>query len=212
MPLTQLRCRDLAPGDILLKVSDGSITSRVIGLGQRLVGQVDTQFIHAGLMFDRNVMIEAQRGGVSANDLRTPRIDGKGNKPYGYLIFRCTMAHVADGAGTFAKVLFDVHTRGRNLKFAYAGAVGALGGPAGRPHSRSAMDDRVDEILAGRNHRFFCAQLVVMTYQFAAEQNGIAAAGVFRDADRSVSPSTLAARLNGHALFREAGYLMPNER
>lgn len=212
MPLTPLKCRDLAPGDILLKVSDGSLTSHAIGFGQSLVGQRNAQFIHAGLMFDRTYMIEAQAGGISANDLRVPRSKGKGNRGFGYLVFRCTHQNLAAGAGTFAKVMFDVHKSGRNLKYAYAGAVGSLGGPAGRAPGRTAMDEMMDRILAGRSHRFFCSQFVVMVYQFTAEQNGIPAATVFRDADRSVSPSTLAGRLDGNPMFREAGYLMPDER
>lgn len=206
MTPVQLKTRDLVPGDVLLKLADDSLLSRAIRFGQSLAGQVNPQVIHAGLMFDKNIIIEAQGTGVSANDLRVQ------NKKYGYLVFRCANAKVAAGAGTFAKILFDVHQRGGNLAYSVQGAVGSLGGPGGLAASRTAMDDMMDEIMGGRSRPFFCSQFVVMVYQFAAEQNGIAGSSLFRDADRSVSPSTLASRLNGHALFREAGYLMANER
>lgn len=206
MPPSQLKCRDLAPGDILLKVSDGSLVSRAIRFGQGLAGQVNAGVIHAGLMFDRTYVLEAQGAGVSANDLRVQ------NKKYGYLVFRCANGNVADGAATFGKILFDVHQRRGSLAYSVQGALGSLGGPAGAAASRTAMDDMMDAIMAGRSRPFFCSQFVVMVYQFAAEQNGIAAGSIFRDADRSVSPSTLASRLQGHSLFRETGYLMPGER
>jgi hypothetical protein len=74
------------------------------------------------------------------------------------------------------------------------------------------MDRRLDQILAGKSHAFFCSQLVVMVYQFAAEQNGIAGASLFPFADPKVSPSTLAQHLHGSANFNEIGYMMPNER
>jgi hypothetical protein len=206
MPPTQLKCSSLAPGDILLKLGDGSLLGHAIRIGQSLAGQVNPQVIHAGLMFDRTYILEAQGAGISANDLRVQ------NKKYGYLVFRCTNANVAAGAATFGKVLFDVHQRAGNLVYSVPGAVGSLGGPSGAAASRTAMDDMMDAILAGRNRPFFCSQFVVMVYQFTAEQNGIAGNSLFRDTDRSVSPSTLASRLKGHPMFREAGYLMPNER
>jgi hypothetical protein len=202
----QLKCGNLAGGDILLKLSDGSPVSRAISFGQGLVGQLNQKIVHAGVLSDSTHMIEAQGTGVSENDLRGQ------NKRYGYLVFRCTNANLANGAGTFAKILFDVHKRGGNLSYAPVGALGSLAGPGGKAATRGAMDDMMDRVLAGRSHPFFCSQLVVMVFQFAAEQNGINASSLFRDDDRTVSPSTLASRLNGHGMFREVGYLMANER
>jgi hypothetical protein len=206
MPPTQLRCRDLACGDILLKISDGSLISKAITAGQRMVGQLNPSVVHAGVMFDSTYIVEAQGQGVSANDLRV------GNLNYGYLVFRATQRNVGDGAGTFAKVLFDVHQRGGNLKYTVPGAIGSLLGKPGSASTASEMDRRLDAILAGKGHPYFCSQLVVMVYQFAAEQNNIPGKTLFPFADPKVSPSTLAGHLVGHSLFQEAGYLLPGAR
>jgi hypothetical protein len=204
--LTQLRCRDLACGDILLKASDGSLIAKAISVGQGMVGQLNPSIVHAGVMFDSTYIVEAQGSGVSANDLRV------GNLSYGYLVYRSTQPPIADGAGTFAKILFDVHKRGGNLKYSVPGAIGSLLGGKGRASTPGEMDKRLDAILAGKSHPYFCSQLVVMVYQFAAEQNGVAGKTLFPFADPKVSPSTLASHLVGSRHFREAGYLLPKER
>ena len=74
------------------------------------------------------------------------------------------------------------------------------------------MDALLDRILAGRNHQFFCSQFVVFVYQFVAEQCGMAAASMFNFADAKVPPSTLAATLERHPAFAEAGYVLAAER
>ncbi|HEU4617160.1 MAG TPA: hypothetical protein VFV10_03930 [Gammaproteobacteria bacterium] len=204
--MKQLRCRDLAPGDILLKASDGSLVSRAIRFGQSLVGQSNSSLVHAGLMFDSTYMIESRGIGVTASDLRV------GNSSYGYLAFRPHNSVLGKGAGTFAKILFDVHGRQGNLRYTVAGAVGSLGSAAGSPKTRAEMDRTIDDILSGRNHPYFCSQLVVMVYQFVAEQNGIPARAVFPFSDPKVSPSELASHLARSGNFGELGYLMPRER
>jgi len=201
-----LRCRDLRAGDILLKVSDGSILSRAIQFGQERAGGVNSGIVHAGLLFDSTYVIEAQGPGISANDLRVQNVH------YGYHVVRCTIPNVAAGAGTCAKMMFDIHARGGNLGYSLGGAIGSLFGRSGRAASASQLDGLLDRILQGKNHRFFCSQLVVFVYQFVAEQNGMHAASLFDVRDAKVEPSELASRLVGHRAFREVGYLMPNER
>jgi hypothetical protein len=201
----QMRCRDLRAGDIMLKVADGTVLSKAIELGQRLVRGANPEVVHAGLMFDSTFIVEAQGAGISANDLRVQ------NLPYGYYVFRCVDGNMAAGAGTCAKMMFDIHARGRNLGYSVAGAVGSLFGQ-GRATTPAEMDALLDRILTGRGHRFFCSQFVAYVYQFVAEQNGKPATAVFNLSDAKVSPSTLAALLGNHGLFREAGYLMPRER
>ena len=66
--------------------------------------------------------------------------------------------------------------------------------------------------LKGRGHRLYCSQFVVYTFQFVAEQNNIPPARFFNANDARVSPSNLASLLQGNPNFREAGYLMPNQR
>ena len=165
--MNQLRCRDLKAGDILLKASDGSILSKAIQLGQRAVGGPNAGVVHAGVMFDSTYIIEAQGSGISANDLRVQ------NAHYGYYVCRCLKSNVAAGAGTCAKMMFDIHNRGRNLGYTVGGAIGSLFGGPGKAASPSQMDALLDRILQGRQHRFFCSQFVVFVYQFVAEQCGL---------------------------------------
>jgi hypothetical protein len=206
MPASQLRCRDLRPGDILLKVSDGSILSRAIQLGQSLVGGRNPGVVHAGLMFDSTFIIEAQREGITANDLRVQ------DRSYGYYVFRCSKIDMARGAGTCAKMMFDIHQRGAQLGYSLAGAVGSLLGGRGKAATPKEMDELLDRILEGRSHRFFCSQFVVYVYQFVAEQCGVSATSLFQVSDAKVHPSGLAAKLKRHSMFSEVGWLMPNQR
>ena len=206
--MPQLFCRDLKCGDIMLQVSSGAFTSKLVSLGQRLAGQLNPLVVHAGIMFDSTFVIESLAQGVTANDLRT------GNIKVGYMVFRPSAgnAKLANGAGTFAKVLFDVHKTRSSAGYAWVGAVMSLVGRVGRAPSTTAMDAVIDDILAGRKHHFFCSQLVVMVYRFVAEQNGMSGAQLFPFADAKVSPSLLASHLHATPAFEEIGYLMPNER
>lgn len=203
---TQLRCRDLASGDILLKVSDGSILSHAIALGQAATGGANAGVVHAGVMFDSTYIVEAQGAGISANDLRVQ------NDHYGYYVYRCGNAAMAAGAGTCARMMFDIHGRGGNLKYTVLGAIGSLLGGPGRPATPGQMDALLERVLEGRSQGFFCSQFVVYCYQFVAEQSGVPAANVFRTSDAKASPSALASLLAGSAMFAEVGYLMPGER
>lgn len=66
--MQHLACHDLKAGDILIKVSDGSILSKGIQFGQQVVGGENTAIAHTGVVFDPTFIIEAQGPG-SANDL-----------------------------------------------------------------------------------------------------------------------------------------------
>jgi hypothetical protein len=202
----QLRCRDLRAGDILLKFNAGSAVNRLIRLGQRLVGQQNPDVVHAGIMFDSTYIIESSGPGLVANDLRVQ------DKPFGYLVYRCRNAGIAQGAGTCAKMMFDIQGRTRGLKYGAVGAAKSLFGGPGQVKSRETMDDLLDRILEGKTHRFFCSQFVVYVYQFVAEQNGIPAKSMFNFNDAKVPPSTLASVLASHPLMEEEGYVLPNER
>jgi hypothetical protein len=202
----QLRTRDLRPGDILLKSSDGSVLSRLIQFGQSVTGGENASIVHAGVVFEQPYIIEAQGSGITANDLRVQ------NGKYGYHVVRCRNPNMAAGAGTCAKMMFDIHKRGGNLGYSVPGAVGSLMGPPGAATSRDQMDVLFDRILEGKSHRLFCSQFVVYVYQFVAEQNGVAAESVFNSADAKVEPSALASMLARNVLFGEEGYLMPGER
>ena len=202
-----LRCRDLQAGDILLKVADSALTSKAIQFGQSLVGGRNPGIVHAGLLFDSSYMIEAQAAGITAHDLRVQ------NRAYGYYVFRCKDANMARGAGTCAKMMFDIHSRAGSMKYDIAGAVGSLFGfGTGKPATPGDMDALLDKILEGRNQGFFCSQFVVYVYQFVAEQCGRPANSIFSYSDAKATPSILATSLSKHAMFHEIGCLFPNER
>ena len=204
--MNQLKTRDLRPGDLLLKASDGSLISRAISFGQNICGQLNPHVVHAGVLFDNTYVIEAQGSGISANDLRVQ------NLKYGYLVYRPTRQNVGQGAGTCAKLMFDIQSRNKNLAYNLAGAVGSLFGGPGKAMTAGDMDSLLDRILAGKGHPFFCSQFVVYVYQFVAEQNGIPASNVFSLNDGKISPSELASKLQASGFFQEAGYLLPGDR
>ena len=202
--MNQLRPRDIRPGDIMLKVYDGSIFSRVISFGQ--MGLDNSKVVHAGIMFDSNYIIEAQASGISANDIRVQ------NKGVAYLVFRCKYQRMREGAATCAKMLFDIHKRQGSMKYNLIGRVRTRLGGLGAPKSAQAMDMLLDKILRGGQNRLFCSQLVVYIYQFVAQQSGVAAAALFNMSDAMASPAVLATALHGSATFEEAGYMISNER
>lgn len=203
---SQLRSRDLCAGDILLQASHGSASNRLIEFGQAITGGQNASIIHAAILFDAHYVIESSGKGLDAADLRVA------NKDYGYLVFRCHDRDLAQGAATTAKMLFDVHARGQNLSYSYLGALASIFRRSGTAASSSALDSRMEQLLAGRSHPFFCSQFVVFCYQFAGEQGGAHAASLFPFSDARISPSALAASLCRHRLFGEAGYLLPGER
>ena len=205
--MNQLLCKDLRPGDLLLKFNSGSATNKIIALGQAARGQLNPEVVHAGVMFNQTYIVEASGGGIHASDMRVQ------NASFGYLVYRPTNASVAEGAGTCAKIMFDIHKTRGNLTYSIPGAVGSLfPSGAGGPATRDEMDATLDRILEGRTHQFFCSQFVVYVFQFVAEQNRIPAMSYFAIRDGKVSPSTLASMLQTSGVFREAGYMMPGER
>jgi hypothetical protein len=204
--MKQLRCKDLRAGDIMLKANDGSAFARAITLTERLVGQANPLIMHAGVMFDPTFIIEAQNSGISANDLRV------GDLKCGYMVYRAKQDSFAKGAGTCAKMMFDIQGRHNTLKYNFLGLPGAVLRSRGHAMSATSMDQLLDDILSGKGHPFFCSQFVVYVYQFVAEQNGVRASQVFNVNDARISPSRLASLLQGNSWFGEAGYVLPNER
>jgi hypothetical protein len=120
---------------------------------------------------------------------------------------------VAAGAGTCAKMMFDINQTQRTLRYNFMGLPGAIV-PLGRGQVMTAdsMDQLLTQILTGRGHRFYCSQFVAYVYQFVARQNGLPAERFFSRQDTRVSPSTLASLLQQNRYFAEAGYLVPGVR
>lgn len=202
----QLYCRDLKSGDILLKVNAGSLTNRVIATAQTAIRGSNPEIVHAGILFDPNIIIEASGPGLSARDLRVQ------DKAFGYYAYRCSNAGMATGAGTCAKLFFDIQGRTGGIKYNLLGAAKSIFGGSGKPSSATSMDETLDDLLKGKGHPFFCSQFVVYVYQYVAEQSGVTSSRLFNFSDAKVHPSRLAASLAAHPLFNEIGYLMPGQR
>jgi hypothetical protein len=202
----QLLCRDLRPGDILLKMATGSLTHRIIRLGQSLAGQPNAFLGHAAIALDTQFAIEAQAHGITGNHLAMK------DKDCGYIVHRPTNPQLGRGAATAAKLLLDLNQRQGNLKYGALGAAASLFGGPGKAKSGEDLDVLLDRILAGRNQPFFCSQFVVYVYHWAAAQSSISPQSVFSVSDAKASPSVLASKLVGNPYFTEAGYMLPNER
>ena len=204
---SQLRCKDLQSGDIMVKVNDGSLVARLIKTGQTLFKEKNPDITHAGVMFDSNFIIEAQGSGIMANDLRV------GNAAYNYYVYRCTNTNMAQGAGTCAKMMFDIHALNGNLKYGLLEAIKSILGSRGTPLTPDAMDKLLSRILEGKGKSFFCSQFAVYVYQFVAEQLAIPAKDVFAVNDAKVPTSQLPELLMSKpALFNEIGWVLANER
>jgi hypothetical protein len=204
--MKQLLCRDLNPGDVLLRMATQSFSHKIIQLGQRLTGQPNAFLAHAAIALDTQFAIEAQKVGVTANHLAMK------NKSCGYYVYRCTNPALGRGAATCAKMFFDIAQTGGKMKYDTVGAGKSVFGQGGNAKTAAEMDRLLDALLKGRNHDFFCSQFVVYVYQLAAYQSGLSATTLFNISDAKVSPSVLASLLQGNAHFQEAGYMMPDER
>jgi hypothetical protein len=204
--MAQLFGRDLRGGDILLQVNGGSFTQQAIRLGQKAMGRGTEEIIHAGILFDNRYLIESDKKGIVANDIYLK------DKGYGFQVYRPLNPALAAGAATCAKIFLDINARTGGLPYNLSGAVASIFKNPGAASARSQMDSAFDEMIKGRNHPFFCSQVVVFIFQFVAEQNNIAAKKLFPFADACVPPSVLAAALKRHPMFQEAGYLLENQR
>ena len=204
--MKQLLCRDLKPGDILLKMATHSFTNRLIRLGQELAGQPNAFLGHAAIALDAQFAIEAQAHGITANHLNMK------DRECGYIVYRPNNSSLGRGAATAAKLLLDVNQRQGNLKYAAGGALKSIFGGTGTAKSGGDFDALLDRILAGRNQPFFCSQFVVYVYQWAGEQSGMSPQSIFSVSDAEATPSVLASKLVHNAQFSEAGYMLPHER
>jgi len=205
MAPTQLRCRDLKGGDIMLQHNLGNVAGKAIAFGQFMSGLGHSEIIHAGVMFDSSFIVESLGKGVVANDIRT------GNAKCGYVVYRPHNAMLGTVAGNFVKLLFDQHGIVHNLAYSTTGAIGSLGS-AGPARSAAKLDAMMDEIFTGKPSPFFCSQFVVVAYQIAAGQLGMSPQSVFALDDAKVPPARLATYVEQSAAFNYVGYLLPNER
>jgi hypothetical protein len=222
--MESLKCRDLAPGDVMLKVIDNAPLSIGIASLQALSNAAKPHIVHAGVMFDKTYIIEAAREGIRGNDLRVQ------NKNIMYVVYRCHKTKMAQGAANCAKLLFDIHQRrtkrheiklgslrhrwktGGPLSYNLTGALKSLGGAGGDASTPTEMDDLLTDILEGKSHPFFCSHFVVYVFQFVGVQRKLQPAEVFQDAAATVHPSALAGKLEANPYFDLVGIMMPGVR
>ncbi len=222
--MESLACRNLAPGDVMLKVIDKAPLSIGIASLQALSNAAKPHIVHAGVMFDQTYIIEASREGIRANDMRVQ------NKNMTYVVYRCTRADMAKGAANCAKLLFDIHQRrttrheikfgskryrwktGGPLTYNLTGALKSLAGTGGDASTPTEMDDLLTDILQGKAHPFFCSHFVVYIFQFVGVQCDLQPAAVFPDAAATVHPSALAGKLEANPYFNLVGIMAPGVR
>lgn len=205
--MPQLYARDLRPGDILLEWNGGSAVQQVIAFGQRVMNRGTDQLIHAAIMFDNRFLIDSTSDGITARDIYMK------DKIYSFSVFRANNISLANGAATCAKIFMDINANTkRGISYDYTGAVASIFKAPGTAPSPSALDSAFDSLIKGKDHPFFCSQFVIFVFQFVAEQNGLAAKKLFPFAEGSVPPSMLGSTLKTHPMFREAGYLLANQR
>jgi hypothetical protein len=204
--MKQLLCRDVKPGDVLLKMATTSLTHKIIQLGQKLGGQQNAFLGHAAIALDTQFVIEAQAHGVSGNHL------AMNNKDCGYIVYRPRNVALGQGAANAAKLLLDIHQKKGSMKYGALAAAKSVFGKSGKAKTGDDMEALLDKVLEGKGQSFFCSQFVVYVYQWAAVQSGLSPQSVFSLSDAKASPSMLASKLVGNSAFSEAGYMMPNER
>jgi hypothetical protein len=205
--MEQLFTRDLAPGDLLLQVHSGAVTSRIIEFAQREAHQLNSQVVHAAVMFDNNFSIEALGHGIQANDMRVQ------NAAYGYMVYRPRADALAKRAAKCAKAMFEINQSRKNLPYPWPHKMlGSLSADSGKADGADDMTKLFNRIRSGAKQPFFCSQFVVFVYQFAGQLIDYNPNAIFEASAARVSPSTLAALLQANSFFEEAGYLIAGER
>jgi hypothetical protein len=204
--MQQLKAVDLCPGDIMLKINDGSLTNNAIEFMQKLTGMDSPRIVHGGVMFDNNIIIEASGSGIIANNIRVQ------NRDKAYIVYRCTNANLAAGAGTCAKMMFDIQYQNRSIKYNLVGGLAAFLNTKGNVKSNDDFDELADRILSGKNSPMFCTQFVVYIYQWVASQNGLSQSSIFSINDAKALPSRLLGALHTNPYFKEVGGIAPNVR
>jgi hypothetical protein len=200
-----LLCKDLKPGDILLKLSDRSFFNKLVVAAQSAATEPNAFIAHAAVALDTQFCIEAQSTGISANHLAMK------NKEYAYFVYRPVDPAIGRGAANAAKLLFDIHQCKRSLRYSAGGAIESLFGSRGNVKTAENMDAILEQILAGKGHPFFCSQFVVYVYQWVGQQNRPPQT-FFAINDAKVPPCLLATKLSTHVKFTRVGCMVPNER
>ena len=205
--LIQLFCRSLKAGDIMLKVINPSkFFNRGVRLVQKLTGHLNYDIVHAGIMRDSVVIIEAQSKGLEERSLLQKNVD------VGYIVYRATNPNLAEGAAIAAKLLYEIHMQHKSISYNNRGLFPSVFFRPKKPKTADEMEKIYQKIIHAHNSPMFCSQFVVYSYQWAATQMGIPSQQIFNIDDKRANPARLAEILQGNPQFLEIGYMIANER
>jgi len=204
--LSQLYCKDLQPGDIMLKcVDETNSFNKKIKWTQKIAKYNNYRIIHAGIMKNSEIIIEAAGTGLSERSILEK------NAHVGYIVYRANNAEMAKGVAATAELFHAIHMQHNSIQYNKKGLFPSVIFKSGKPKSPEEMDKVYEKIIAGKNNPMFCSQFVVYVYQWVSTQMGIPAKEIFNINDKRVPPAKLAEILQGNKSFTEVGYLIGNE-
>ena len=236
----QLYCRDLKPGDIMLKlnISDRSFLQDIasndhyaifedfvrnaIFLAQKLTGRKNAEIMHGGIMINSSQIVESSGVGIGKYELA-------GSEDLGtyYVVYRLLNPSVGAGfsmseaAGSASEFLFSMHKDDNLVPYNFRGLPWAVLLPNGTAKSDPQIMGIIDKIINGTKQEMFCSQFVVYAYQLAAvqikqdpkgSQLGINTKDYFDSNDARTSPADLATLLQNNPRFAMVGYMTSNQR
>lgn len=158
-------------GDIMIKHSDGSATSKLIRFGQ-LFGRGPSKFVHAGIASSGTTIIEMDGHGLQEHNLLTE------NAGYKYDVFRCNISSIAEGAAETAQMMlsgFQEYQRsnsGMRISYSAGGAFRSISKSAGWD-GNDVINGTLDSLLKADGSAFFCSGHVVLCYQSSMGQHQI---------------------------------------
>lgn len=210
MDLYPLTLGDVQPGDIMLKLSDGSILNTLISTGQRITdSRAFANIVHAGILAYQPFIAESQGIGLVLNDLQTT------NRSYTYIVFRPEM-NLRAAMEQCATVMAHAAMQEENgrVKYSVFGAIKSLVTNTGL--STTDIENTMRRLFGGEDVSFFCSQFVVFCVALAAAQmkaygqQPAVSDNFLRQANKS--PSQLAVDLLSEAAFAPLGWLPSNVR
>ena len=214
----RIEVSQLQNGDIMMKGADGSGTSKLIQVGQKLTHPFrDASIVHAGLLtldkdtegFQEFYVVEAQKEGLKRNKLLTD------NASYGYIVFRAKNDKVREGLANAAGLLISQQTANQNIPYSKTGALSSL---FKKIAGNDSISDRfLESIIEGESVPLYCSKFVTFSILAVHEQMNQTTSpsplntAFFKDINKS--PSQLLEDLDTYNNdFECVGYLQPTNR
>jgi len=161
----------LQSGDIMMKGADGSKSSSLIKVGQKLTHPFrDASIVHAGLLildtdtqgFKEFYVVESQKEGLKRNKLLTD------NASYGYIVFRARDPQVQEGLANTASFLISQQKANTNIPYSYTGAISSI---FQKQFGNNSLADRfLNTIIEGEPLPLYCSKFVTFSLLAIHEQ------------------------------------------